>query len=88
MPVVQMPDMGRGRCAGVDADTFRRAQLEDRRTLTAKAVERAKTICAQCPLAESCRAYVLGQESPAGSWAGVWGGLDAEQRKVIERAQH
>lgn len=42
---------------------------------------KAKNLCRSCPLLEVCRSYVLAAESPAGSWGGVWGGMDPWDRQ-------
>lgn len=44
---------------------------------------RAKALCnaGPCPVREQCRAWVLREERPAGSWGGVYGGLDPWNRK-------
>lgn len=44
----------------------------------------AKAWCAQCPMLAECRAWVTAEEKPAGSWGGVWGGLDPWNRKGLE----
>jgi hypothetical protein len=44
----------------------------------------AKAWCASCPLLLECRNWVTTQEQPAGSWGGVWGGLDPWNRKGLE----
>jgi WhiB family redox-sensing transcriptional regulator len=42
--------------------------------------DEAIAICATCPIREACLEYSL-------EWAedGIWGGLDARQRKVLRR---
>lgn len=37
-----------------------------------------------CPVKDTCLAYVTANEHPAGSWGGVWGGLDPWQRHGLE----
>lgn len=44
----------------------------------------AKRLCDVCPLKPMCREWVLSQERPAGTWGGVWGGLDPWNRKGLE----
>jgi hypothetical protein len=46
--------------------------------------ELAKSWCANCPMLRECRRWVTEEESPAGSWGGVWGGLDPWNRKDLE----
>lgn len=45
--------------------------------------------CHICPIMQTCRAWALEMEKPAGSWGGVWGGLDPSERAafVSRRAQ-
>ncbi len=40
----------------------------------------AKLLCATCPLQQVCLAWVMQEEEPAGSWGGVWGGMDPWER--------
>jgi hypothetical protein len=49
---------------------------------------RAKALCTAgpCPMRMSCLRYVLSQEEPAGSWGGVFGGLDPWNRRGQELA--
>lgn len=42
-------------------------------------IERAKRICAQCPVITQCREYALMNQEPYG----VWGGLSEEERATI-----
>lgn len=49
--------------------------------------ERAKALCntGPCPIRDTvCRPWVLREESPRGSWGGVWGGLDPWNRRGEE----
>lgn len=46
--------------------------------------QEAKDLCAVCPMKLECKAWALGQEKPAGSWGGVWGGMDPWNRKGLE----
>jgi WhiB family transcriptional regulator, redox-sensing transcriptional regulator len=46
-------------------------------------VERAKAICAACPVRDACLEWSLTTCQDAG----VWGGLDEEQRREIRRAR-
>lgn len=43
--------------------------------------ERAKTVCAGCPVRGECLRWALDTCQDAG----VWGGLDEEERRVIRR---
>jgi len=46
-------------------------------------VERAKAICARCPVRPACLEWSLVTCQDAG----VWGGLDEEERREIRRAR-
>lgn len=43
--------------------------------------ELSKQLCDYCPVKKECRDWVLRDESPAGSWGGVYGGLDPWNRR-------
>lgn len=44
-------------------------------------IERAKAVCARCPVTEMCLQYAMdtGQDS------GVWGGLSEDERRTLKR---
>ncbi|MDJ0790945.1 MAG: WhiB family transcriptional regulator [Acidimicrobiia bacterium] len=63
-------------CSGVDSDVFFPASEEDE-----QAVAQAKAICAECPVREACLQYALATNQSAG----VWGGLDAGDRRRMRR---
>jgi WhiB family redox-sensing transcriptional regulator len=63
-------------CSGVDSDIFFPAAEED-----AEATAQAKSICAECPVREACLQYSLATNQTAG----VWGGLDAGERRRMRR---
>lgn len=46
-------------------------------------IEQAKTICRRCPVAARCLAAALA----GGEDAGIWGGLTAEERRVVRQAR-
>jgi WhiB family redox-sensing transcriptional regulator len=46
-------------------------------------IERAKAVCARCSVREVCLEWALSTCQDAG----VWGGLDEEERRVIRRAR-
>lgn len=62
-------------CNGVDSDIFFPASEEP------PAAARAKGICAECPVQEACLQYALSTNQAAG----VWGGLDANERRRLRR---
>lgn len=43
--------------------------------------EAARELCSRCPARQPCLEYVVSQETPQGSWGGVWGGLDPFNRR-------
>ncbi|RPI22605.1 MAG: WhiB family transcriptional regulator [Actinobacteria bacterium] len=62
-------------CAGSDSDVFFPAP-ED-----ADGIAAAKEICASCPVREACLEYALSTNQGDG----VWGGLDAQERRRLRR---
>jgi WhiB family transcriptional regulator, redox-sensing transcriptional regulator len=62
-------------CAGSDSDVFFPA-VEDEAGVAA-----AKEICAACPVREVCLQYSLSTNQSDG----VWGGLDAQERRRLRR---
>lgn len=68
----------RATCRGVDSEVFFNAEGERG---SAKEIrdERAKRICAQCPVIDECRRHALAAREPYG----VWGGLTVAQRAAI-----
>ena len=61
-------------CSGVDSDMFFPASEEEDSS-------QAKAICAECPVQEACLQYALATNQTAG----VWGGLDAGDRRRMRR---
>lgn len=47
-----------------------------------RAYGRAKRVCRDCPVIADCLAYALDTRQPAG----VWGGLDPDERRVAAAA--
>lgn len=62
-------------CSGVESDLFFPASEE------ASAAQAAKAICGECPVREACLQYALVTNQAAG----VWGGLDAADRRRMRR---
>ncbi|MDA2979178.1 MAG: WhiB family transcriptional regulator [Actinomycetota bacterium] len=62
-------------CSGVASDVFFPA-VEDETAST-----KAKAICEACPVQEACLQYSLSTNQAAG----VWGGLDASERRRLRR---
>lgn len=44
-------------------------------------VARAKSVCAECPVRAHCLAFAVN----TGQDFGVWGGLDADERRLLRR---
>jgi WhiB family redox-sensing transcriptional regulator len=72
----------RGACRGLQTAMFfhpdyeRGSAREDRES-------QAKAICGRCPVLAQCRAHALQVNEPYG----IWGGLSADERKGVLRAQ-
>lgn len=62
-------------CSGVDSDLF--FPVTDDEEATAQ----AKAICETCPVKDACLSYSLATNQAAG----VWGGLDANERRRLRR---
>lgn len=62
-------------CSGVESDIFFPASEEE------SATEEARAICAECPVREACLSYALTTNQSAG----VWGGMDAGERRRMRR---
>ena len=45
-------------------------------------IERAKRVCARCPVAQECLDFAL----RTGQHAGVWGGYTEEERRALRRS--
>jgi WhiB family redox-sensing transcriptional regulator len=44
-------------------------------------IEKAKQICAQCPVIENCLQYAMDSNQDSG----VWGGLSEDERRALKR---
>lgn len=73
------------RCKGVDPDVFFSAEMDEEEAMTSVAVqygiEKAKRICAVCPIRIECLEWAL----PQSDLVGVWGGLTAKERRSANR---
>ena len=70
----------RGACRGIDSAVFfhpdrERGSAEDRRD------QRAKEVCARCPVIEACRTHALEVQEPYG----LWGGMTVTERTALLR---
>jgi WhiB family redox-sensing transcriptional regulator len=75
-------------CKGIDVDVFFPPEEDVDAIFPAEASEEAtaegKAICAGCPVAEICLQYSLATNQADG----VWGGLDASERRRLRRRIH
>ena len=70
------PDWTAGLCAQTDPDLF---FAEGKGAQVTTKTRDAKKVCGRCPIQEQCRAWALATEQPAG----VWGGLDRDERRAV-----
>jgi WhiB family redox-sensing transcriptional regulator len=68
----------RAACRGLDTGTFYARDGQRARSLR-EHEQRAKAICAGCPVIAECLAYALDANEP---W-GVWGGQTVDERHAI-----
>ena len=67
-----------GACAELDPETFFSPEYERGAKRTARE-DRAKQICARCPVIERCLQHALDAQEPYG----VWGGKTAGERQRL-----
>lgn len=78
---IRMPDLSAGACRTPWGQKRHEKGFSDQVTVPSELARReAKKICRACPVLAACRSYTLAAESPAGSWGGIWGGLDPWNR--------
>lgn len=65
----------RGACRVLPSEMFFHPDGERGKARRARA-ERAKQVCARCPVLQACREHSLAIREPFG----VWGGMDEEER--------
>ncbi len=63
-------------CNGINSEIFFPASEDDEASIA-----QAKAVCAECPVREACLQYSLATNQAAG----VWGGLDAGDRRRMRR---
>lgn len=51
-------------------------------------VAAARGVCEACPLNATCRAWVIADERPAGSWGGMYAGMTPRNRRDRAIAEH
>lgn len=77
----RVPDLSAGLCRSESGRKIMEGGLVEQLTLGAERRRvLAKQLCERCPLLAECRAWVLRDERPVGSWGGVYGGLDPWNR--------
>jgi WhiB family transcriptional regulator, redox-sensing transcriptional regulator len=62
-------------CRGANVEVFFPADESE------EAAARAKAICAECPVVDTCLQYSIATNQAEG----VWGGLDANERRRMRR---
>lgn len=67
-----------GSCRGMDSAIFFHPDGE-RGSARQEREERAKNICAYCPVLEQCRTHALSAQEPYG----IWGGMGEDERRQI-----
>jgi hypothetical protein len=82
----KMPDLSAGACRRHPEVMDQGANRFDS-VQGARLRAEAREVCESCPLKtrQDCLTYVQENESPAGSWVGIWGGLDPWQRMEAAR---
>jgi WhiB family redox-sensing transcriptional regulator len=68
-------------CNGLDPDMFFASEDLENRQERRDREAAAKTVCARCTVVEECLDYALA----AGERYGVWGGLNADERRALKR---
>jgi len=66
-----------GLCRQLDSTMFFTPDRE-RGSLRTRREQRAKAVCARCPVLEQCRSHALRAREPYG----VWGGMTEHERKL------
>lgn len=67
----------RGLCRQLDTSVFFTPDRE-RGAVRTRREQRAKAVCAKCPVVQQCREHALRAREPYG----VWGGMTEHERKV------
>lgn len=69
-------------CRGLDSEVFFHPEGQ-RGSARTRREDKAKAICAACPVMQQCREHALKVREPYG----VWGGLTEDERESILRRQ-
>jgi WhiB family transcriptional regulator, redox-sensing transcriptional regulator len=67
-------------CRGLDPDVFFADDFENKQE-RAEREALAKAVCQSCEVSEDCLGYAL----KAGERYGIWGGLNAQERRALSR---
>lgn len=68
-------------CRGLDPDMFFASEDVDNRQERRDREASAKAVCAHCGVVQECLDYALA----AGERYGVWGGMNADERRALKR---
>jgi WhiB family redox-sensing transcriptional regulator len=78
-PRQQQDWRARAACRALPADLFFPAgELEEE---AVEQAEEAKTVCARCPVRTACLEWAIATNQPYG----IWGGMNASERRSIRR---
>ncbi len=78
---VGMPDLLGGLCQREAGQRLAAAAVDGRR------VQEMKDLCTFCPVRQKCEEWVLADETPAGSWGGVYAGMSVADRRRVTKAK-
>jgi WhiB family redox-sensing transcriptional regulator len=68
-------------CRGLDPDMFFASEDLENRQERREREATAKAVCARCGVVEECLTYAIA----AGERYGIWGGLNADERRALKR---
>lgn len=77
-PKASWPNLLRGACVKPEGRLIMDQLMSRPASGTTKA---ARDLCSRCPVRRECREWARTQEKPVGSWAGMYGGLTASERR-------
>lgn len=69
----------RGACRGPQLAVFFPPAQFERKAERAEREQRAKAICATCPVREECLEFALSSREPHG----IWGGMNENERRLV-----
>ena len=68
-------------CRGLDPDMFFASEDVENRQERRDREAAAKAVCARCTVVDDCLSYAIA----AGERYGIWGGLNADERRAAKR---